>query len=347
MDRLETLAKRVNMSRTSVANHLKWLSGEDPTSEKRFYRVVPDLDEDTLGLQTIDVFFETPTLVSMKKVEDLCETHPYTKYRARCYGGESEVFVQFRIPKGTTSTLRKFLQASKRDGDFKDYRILPTENVPSFFSTPRLEYWNIESFTWDFDWSKWLATPFQSGTASSHKQSPSKLDLLAKKDIQILHLLAKGVRRKQRVIIEELESLDMPTTSQEFSRRLRVLKENIITRYHVYLDIEAFDLYSNVIITADCKPDFSKEILSRLKSNPIPFRTTLKIKDDFMFWYLRLPPSHLSRLLNYLHENVDNLRLSTVDYEKTQVYGLWSDAFIEETNSWRIDSDFLLGRDSS
>ena len=346
MDRLEILAKRVNLSRTAVSTHLKWLSGEDSSSTKRLFRVVPDLDEDALDLQTVDVFFQTPSLESMTHVEKLCDTHPYTKYRARCYGGGSEVFAQFRIPKNTTHLLQKFLRLSKKNGAFTSYRVLPTQNVPSIFTVPRLEYWNNKLFTWDFNWDEWLIAPSTKKSEEIPKLPSSKLELLTKNDILILSLLTRGSRRKQRVFIEELETQGVSISSQEFSRRLGVLKNNIILRYHVYIDIDAFDLYSNVIITADCKPNFASKLKKRLQSNPLPFRSTLKISDDFMFWYLRLPPSHLSQLLSYLHERVDNLRLSMVDYEKTEVYGLWSEAYDEEAKAWIKKPRFLLGQDS-
>lgn len=344
MDRLEVLAKRVKMSRTTVAQYLKWLSGEHPTSEKRYFKVVPDFNEDSLNLQTVDVFFDTPSFDSLSYVEKLCELHPYTKFRARCYGGSSEVFAQFRIPKGTFKLLNRFLREEKKKGGLHEFRILPTEDIPSLFTIPRLEYWNNDSFTWKFDWNEWIGKPAISGIEEYREPIESKLDTLAKEDIWILSYLPLGMRRKQRLVIEDLKSEGVTISSQDFSRRLRHLKENFIPRYYVHIDIDAFDLYSNVIITAECPKGFTANLRRRLLSNSLPFQSTLKTTDTFMYWYLRMPPSHLSQLLNYLHERVENLRVSMVDHEKSYVYGLWADAFDEEKKSWRTDQDFLLCR---
>ncbi|MDF1538512.1 MAG: hypothetical protein P1Q69_06385 [Candidatus Thorarchaeota archaeon] len=346
LDRLEELAKRVNMSRTTVAHYLKWLSGEDSSSEKRYFRVVPDFDEGALDLQTVDVFFETPSFQSVKDVEELCYLHPYTKFRARCYSGNSEVFAQFRIPTGSENLLDRFFRESKRKGKFTNYRILPTENVPSLFTVPRLEFWDNESFTWNFDWDEWTQKPGLAGRENYKQESTSKLEYLCKNDIALLRFLSNGMRRKQRFIIEELRSQGISLSSQEFSRHFKFLRENFIPRSYVYIDIDAFDLYSNVVLTADSTNGFSTELRRKLLSNPIPFHSTLKATDSYLFWYLRLPPSHLSTLLYYLHERVDNLRVSMIDHEKSKVYGLWSEAFDETKKVWRIDTDFLLCRNS-
>jgi len=341
MDRLETLSERVGMSRTSVSSYLKWLSGEE-NSGKRYFRVVPDFDEEALGLETIDVFFETPTIESIRYMETVCDDYPYTKYRARCYSGVSEVFAQFRIPKGARGTLEKYFKELKRKGGPRDYRILPTDNIDSLFTVPRLEYWNNNTFTWNFNWHEWLTSPVDEKSPFRSVRSESKVSLISKNDIYILSILPKGARRKQSQMIEELHNQGATFTSQEFSRRLKTLNEYFIPRYHVYVDIDAFDLYSNVIITANCDSKFSESLKKRLHRNPLPFRSTLKISESFMFWYLRLPPSHLSELLSFLHENVTNLQMSIVDYKKTEVYILWPEAFDENIGNWKRDDDFLL-----
>ncbi|MHA2426354.1 MAG: hypothetical protein ACXAEF_16310, partial [Candidatus Thorarchaeota archaeon] len=229
MDRLESLAKRVKVSRTTVASYTKWMAGESSTSDKRYFRVAPDLDDAALEMKTIDVLIDTPTIESVNNVETLCNNHPYTKYRARCYGGESKVFAQFRIPNNTTKILARFLKEAENRGDAAGYEILPTDNVQPLFTTPRLEYWNNASFTWEFDWEKWAKKPVPKGRIKSVVPSESKLHLLKQSDVAILGMLPHGVRRKQRHIMDDLKTEGYEFTSQESSRRLRVLKENFIT----------------------------------------------------------------------------------------------------------------------
>ncbi|MBN2230317.1 MAG: hypothetical protein JW779_12080, partial [Candidatus Thorarchaeota archaeon] len=142
----------------------------------------------------------------------------------------------------------------------------------------------------------------------------------------------------------ELGSQGVEYTSQDFSRRLKMLNGNFVSGYHVYVDAQAFDLYSNVIITAKCDQVFSEMLRKRIASTPVPFRSTLKLSKNFLFWYLRLPSTHLSEVLDFLHPQVTDLELTMVDYRKTEVYILWPEAFDEEAKSWKADEDFLLCR---
>ncbi|MBE0526268.1 MAG: hypothetical protein IH631_04955 [Candidatus Thorarchaeota archaeon] len=79
-----------------------------------------------------------------------------------------------------------------------------------------------------------------------------------------------------------------------------------------------------------------------MKSSPIPFQSTLKVKGGFLLWFLRLPPSHLSTFLAYLQEHVTDLNLSILDYLSSQVYGVWSGAFNESKRLWIDTPKFMV-----
>lgn len=340
-DKIEKIADRVGLSRTTVSKDLKWLQGVTPKSEKRYFRVVPDFDEAALGLETLDVFIEVKRFESIKALEKLCDDHPYTKYRARCYGAYRGLFVQFRIPIGSTPMISELLRLAEEKGILLDFTILSTSSEDPVFSVSQLKHWNRESFTWDFDWGKWAAKEIKVKPKKATTSVPN-LDILTKRDVGILTQLSFGARRKQKDIIEALKRENFPFTSQDFSRRLQILSKNFIRGWNVFYDYGTFDLYSNVILTARCKTKFAKDLEARMSSKPIPFRSTLKIKGGFLLWFLRLPPTHLSSVLTYLQENVDELNVSIVDYMHSQVYALWAEAFNEETRSWRTDSAFMV-----
>jgi len=341
MARIEQLATRVNVSRTTVSRDLKWLSGKHSTSSRRFFRVGPELNEFALGLETVDVFLETSRFESLSTLEKMCEVHPYTKYRARCFGAHPGLFAQFRIPIGTSHHIESLLKKLKTMKHIEKYSVLPTLGANPIFSVTRLEHWNSDSFTWDFDWEKWSKDRDQ-----THPKPPSQpgpqIELLESRDINILNQLGHGARRKQKAIIQDLKKEGIQISSQDFSRRLALLNEKFIRGYIVYLDTDAFDLYSNVLLTANCEPDFAEQLGQRMKANPIPFQSTLKVKGGFLLWFLRLPPSHLSTFLAYLQEQVTDLNLSLLDYQTSQVYGVWSGAFIDEEKKWRTDQKFMI-----
>ena len=341
MARIEQLANRVNVSRTTVSRDLKWLSGEHSKSSRRFFRVGPELNELALGLETVDVFLETSRFESLATLEKMCDLHPYTKYRARCFGAHPGLFVQFRIPIGTSPHIETLLKKLKTMKHIQNYSVLPTIGVNPIFSVTRLEHWNIDSFTWDFDWDKWAKKKVR--PVSSPKSSPTPLkELLESRDVSILNQLGHGARRKQKLIIDDLKKEGVQISSQDFSRRLALLNEKFIRGYIVYLDTDAFDLYSNVLLTANCESEFAKQLEQRMKINPIPFQSTLKVKGGFLLWFLRLPPSHLSTFLAYLQEQVTVLNLSILDYLSSQVYGVWSGAFLDDEKNWQSDQKFMI-----
>ncbi|TFG35001.1 ArsR family transcriptional regulator [Candidatus Thorarchaeota archaeon] len=338
MDRIEQIAERVGLSRTTVSRDLKWLSGKLVESTRRYFRVVPDLNEPALGLETIDVFLDTSDFNTLRTLEKMCDVHPYTKYRARCFGHHFGLFVQFRIPIGTKTLITVLLKEIKSRNLISNYSILPTTEVEPIFSVSRLQHWNSESFSWDFDWNSWASKKIRKKLVEStqQKQLVTQLD---KQDISILTHLSYGARRKQKEIIEALAKDNIHLSSQDFSRRLAYLNNYFIKDYIVFLDTDAFDLYSNVILTARTEPGFSEEIISLMNLNPIPFRSTLKIKDDFLLWFLRLPPNHLSEFLTYLQPRVRELNVSLLDHQKSTTYGVWDGAF---DNGWKRDRKFLV-----
>ncbi|TFF86419.1 hypothetical protein EU519_01360 [Candidatus Thorarchaeota archaeon] len=341
MDTIQELASCVNFSRTTVSEYLRKMSskGKDPST--RLFRVVPQLDEVALGLSTVDCFILTRHLDNLERMESLCDVHPYTKYRARCYGAHSGLFVQFRVPIGTKTMIADLLKRVKSAGLAQAFSLLPTDKHPPLFSTSRVANWNPETFTWRFDWDRWFDREADTIIAQTKGGEPV-LDLLSKKDLHIICQLNHGARRKQKAMISELSKEGIEFTSQDFSRRLKRIEERFISGYHVFVEPTAFDLYTNVILTATCDPDIIYGLQSRMTQYPIPFRSTLKRNENYLFWYLQLPPSHLSALLGRMHTLSHTFVVTMLDYHRSQVYGPWADAFDEEAAQWRQDMDFMV-----
>jgi hypothetical protein len=341
MDLLKDIAKKVGHSSTTVSKDIKWLSGEHPKQSTQFFRVVPNLDEPALGLVTIDAFLEISNLEKIKNMERFCDLHPYTKYRARCFGNHSGLSVQFRVPNGKESFIKSLFSRLKSTGYIQNYSILPTIGKDSVFSISRLQHWNSESFTWDFDWAKWSSKKPKK-VEKMQGNRVSKAALLTQRDISILTQLSYGARRKQIDIIRALRNEGVSFTSQDFSRSYSLLNESFIANYMIFLDPEAFNLYSNVVLTGKSNKSFVAELAHRMKESPIPFRSTLRVNEEFFFWFLRLPPNHLSSLFEYLLSNVDELNTSLQDYQTSVAYGVWSGAFDDEKNDWNKSREFII-----
>ncbi len=341
MNTVQELAMRVSFSRTTVSEYLRKMSSKGKDSTDRLFRVIPQLDEVSLGLNTTDCFLMTSNLESLKRMERLCDEHPYTKYRARCYGAHSGLFVQFRIPSGTQPMIKDLLRRVKSAGHLDAFSVLPTSEHPPIFSTSKVANWNPRTFTWRFDWNRWFEKEVDT-VIPQKKGGEAFLDVLTKKDLYIICQLNHGARRKQKDMIQALSKDGIDFTSQDFSRRLKRIEERFITGYHVFVEPTAFDLYSNVILTATCDSEQIYRLQSRMTAHPIPFRSTLKRNDNYLFWYLQLPPSHLSALLGRMHSISRNFVVTMLDYHRSQVYGPWAEAFDEEAAQWRKDREFMV-----
>ena len=341
MDLLKDIAKKVCQSPTTVSKDIRWISGEHPKQPTKFFRVVPNLNETSLGLVTIDAFFEISHLGKIKAMEKFCDDHPYTKYRARCFGQHSGLSVQFRVPYGTESYIKSLFSKLKSNGYIQGYSILPTVGNESIFSVSRLEHWNSESFTWDFDWERWTRREVKQKVGMKSPEEV-KIHLLSSREINILTQLSYGARRKQIDIIRALEKEGVKFTTQDFSRSYSLLNESFISNYMIFLDPEAFNLYSNVLLTGTGQNGFTSNLAERMKKFPIPFRSTLRVNGEFFFWYLRLPPNHLSSVFDYLLANVDELSTSLQDYQTSVAYGVWAGAFDDEKHDWNKDRNFIV-----
>ena len=88
---------------------------------------------------------------------------------------------------------------------------------------------------------------------------------------------------------------------------------------------------------------FLQELYSRMIEKPIPFRSTMKVSNEDLFWYVRMPSSHLSSLLSKLHVNMDEFNVCLMDYSTSFLYSIWPDTLDEENHEWRKDWDFMVG----
>lgn len=153
--------------------------------------------------------------------------------------------------------------------------------------------------------------------------------------------LTRDSRRKNSEVIDALLKEGIEITSQDFSRRLKTINEHFIKGYRMFIEPEAFDLWSNVLVTAEVTKEASEELRARMHQNAFPFRSTMKLSDDFLLWFIRLPPGHVTELINYLHRITNNMDVNLADYKRSEVYCLWDEAFDEEQHQWRSDKKFL------
>lgn len=62
---------------------------------------------------------------------------------------------------------------------------------------------------------------------------------------------------------------------------------------------------------------------------PVPFEFLLRVSDSGLYWFVRMPPTHLSSFLTNLHANLENMTVTAIDYSQSFVYSIWPKTFDE------------------
>ncbi|MGY5853201.1 MAG: hypothetical protein RTU92_06510 [Candidatus Thorarchaeota archaeon] len=334
---ISDLVERVKASKPTVIKKLKYLR------ENRAYYVQPILDYHSLGYQAVDVLLDTKHLSDVKRLEDIATNHPYTAYRSRCFGSHNGLFLQFRAPTGTKPLIEEMVKTLTDEGVVSRAQFLTTGDEPTIISSMRIDGWHADSMTWKFDWKSW----FESKSELKKYEAPtgtagSVLEWITKKDLFILQQLMLNSRRHNAEMIRSLEQKGIPLTPQTFGRRLKMIDEHCVTRYRVGFDPIAFDIITNVLITGEGKKSYLQNLFSKMSDNPVPFASTMRVSDTSLFWYVRMPPSHLSSLLSNLHTNLEGINVTLIDYTQSFVYSIWPEILDEANKAWRTDREFMI-----
>lgn len=333
------LSRRVGLSKSIVFGIIQDLSSH----RQQYFSVVANTNLWNLGLENIDILVEADKETKLQFVEQLCYEHPYTFYRARCFGDINGLLVQFNIPIGTRPLLHEIFEICQEKKLIDAFTFLPFEDVQPIFSAPNVDHWNPITSSWSFDWEEWFKKKVKttSPTQPKEEQGVAKKWLNEEK-VAIIHQLVKNARRKNVEIIADLEEKGYDFTPQTFSRYLRKVKKLCITDYRVFLAPNIFDLYSTVLIWGSAPEKVLQDIQSRMLKFSIPFSSTFKIRDQHLFWYLHLPPTHLSDILHHLRHTLTDMHFNYIDYNRAKAYLPWPLTFDDETSDWKQNRAFIV-----
>ena len=331
------LAKSTGTSKPTVAKRLKYLA------DRRLFVVKPVLNNSCLGFDFVDVFLETKNLAGAKRLEEVSDKHPYTSYCGRCYGHVNGSLLQFRTPFGTRPLIHELVDKLKKEGTVLSSKFFPTYDGPSINTAMRINGWNSEAMTWEFNWDSWFKKKAKSKKKPNSTREPgSALRWFNKKDAYILYEVMRGARRKNLEILANIKTNGSTITPQTFSRRYQMLRDECFRGYRVIFDAGVFDIYTNVIVVGAGNKDYVQDMKAKLYSQPIPFQSVIKTAGENMFWSIRLQSSHLSPVLSHLYENLDRMEVSLIDYDHSYLYMVWPGNFDDANQKWIDDRKSLV-----
>lgn len=333
---IEELSQRTCTSKPTVARRIYELQAD------KVFRIQPLLGYHSLGLEAVDVIIKTETMKGILRIEEIAKKHPYTTYRARCYGFINGVLLQFRVPVGTEENVVELLRKLSKEKPITGYDLLPSSSISAIYTPMRLEGWNPKTMRWSFDWDEWFRMNVIARKNKEVQSLGSALTWFTKKDAYIIFELMNGARRKNIDIVKAIEKEGVQITPQTLSRRYQMIRDECLEGYRVTFNREVFDLYNSVLLLGKGAEEMLNSLGEKLKKHPIPFESTYRAIGEHLFWFVRLQSSHLSSLLTNLYTLLDEMRVSIIDYDHSCLYYLWPETFDDESRSWRSDSGFMI-----
>ncbi|MHA1746463.1 MAG: hypothetical protein ACTSWW_10715 [Promethearchaeota archaeon] len=342
---LEQLALASRFSTSLVFKILKRLT-ETTNFAKPAFNIVAHPNLFALGLEVVDVIVKCKDLSQIQLMQRLSMIHPYTIYRAKCFGETNGIFFQFRIPNRTRHNIDELFIRLKEENRIEDYQILEFGVKNVIYTTVRLESWNLDQLSWNFNWEEWFTKQpliLPRGEISTQNTPGYVKKWLKQRDVAILNELAIDARRKNKVIMKVLrEKSEIDFSPQSFSRRFMKIKEECVDLFRVFIDPNAFQLITPVLILGNGDASRISELTTRLKTDPIPFNSVLKTRDTQFFWYLHVPSIHLTYILHELQGILTELQFLFIDVGTVQTWGMWHDTYDDAAHNWIQTRKFMV-----
>lgn len=120
------------------------------------------------------------------------------------------------------------------------------------------------------------------------------------------------------------------------------IKEECVDLFRVFIDPNAFQLITPVLILGKGDPNKIRELMMRLKRNPIPFNSVLKTRDAQFFWYLQVPSIFLTYILNNLQGFLTDFQFFYIDVGTVRSWGLWLETYDDSKHNWKQSREFMV-----
>lgn len=293
----------------------------------------------TLGLNRINVLAFVNTIEKLRLLELACDEHPYTHYRARFYGGQFGLFMQFDAPGNTTGLIDEFLQKLDKEGIISQYELFPSVGTRNDIYADLSRY-NAKMSSWTFSWNDWFTTLDKENEGLPEKQEiVKKYSSFQESHFKILRMLTANASIKQTDIIEKLK-LSRTQTHREYN----FVMENYIERICFIYNREMFDLTETYItIGSNLGKSKAGQIFSAVKNNPPPFRLALDlIENDKILLWGNMTPAQASSFAFSMWHTISSTQIYTLDTKKSLLYWFYPNNFDFQNMDWKVSKDYLI-----
>ncbi|MHA1400875.1 MAG: Lrp/AsnC family transcriptional regulator [Candidatus Heimdallarchaeaceae archaeon] len=333
---ISELAKKLNLSRPTTAKHIQRLK------ENRIIKeTIAIYEPESLGLQRISVLTSVPSFKALNILEKACWEHPYTFYRARTYGGEYGIFMQFNIPPNTDTRLQEFLIKLKQMGFLTDFRMFKSKGIRAH-SSHDLSRYNYESSNWKFSWEEWFSTLHKNPSNLPEPILPTNnYSNFKKSHFEVLRLLNQNAEIKQIEISEKLK-----ISKTEAHRQYKYVMDNYVSQVRLVYDRDNFYLTETYLaIGSFVTPERQAQIYHQLKNHPPPFQSAYDILNDnqIIFW-ANMSLNQANSFIFSIWQTLQHVKIYILSTKMrgSAIYWFYPPNFDFENMKWRDSRDYMV-----
>ena len=333
------LAAKLKLSRPTVKARL------DNLKEKGMIRKpIAQYKPETLGLERKHVLVEVSSKESIKLVEDSCDTHPYTVYRARTFGGKFGLYMQFEIPKNTLGLLKEYFQILKQKKYINNFRIYESSGLRKV-SYPDLERFNSENLSWNFSWDKWFKK-LKKYPTTYDKPLETKRTYTNYKPIQfkILKELTSDASNATKKQSELKEKFNLSKTDAH--RHYNYVMDNFVDKVRLLIDRKSFNLTETYIaVASSVSKERKNQLCNLMRENPPPFHVSMDILKgtNFLMWG-NMSASQASEFAFSIWNTLQDVEvyiLNTKD-KGSRNYWFYDENYDFDNKCWKTSKEYMI-----
>ena len=296
---------------------------------------------ETLGLERKHIFAEVSSQEDLKKLENACEAHPYTKYRARTFGGNFGLYMQYEIPQNTLLLLNEFMQNLLDSKHLSNFQILESSGIRTI-SFPDLNKFDVDSLTWDFSWKNWFQS-LMSYSSVIHEKEKEELSYSVYKPLhfQILRKISSDASINQTELIDTFG-----LSKTEAHRSYKFVMSKYIDRVRLIYDRESFNLTETYLaFSSYVGYKRQAQIFNQMKENPPPFHVSFDMleKGGIIIWG-NMSSSQATDFAFSSWKSLNNVRIYILNTKRggSRMYWFYPNNFDFEKQNWKISRKYMI-----
>jgi len=296
---------------------------------------------ENLGLERKHVFAEVTSQDDLKKLEKACEEHPYTRYRARTFGGVFGLYMQFEIPPNTLHLLNEFIQRLQDNKYLTEFKILESSGRRTV-SFPDLNKFNVDSLTWDFSWNKWFKS-LKSYSSKIYEPEKKETDysIYKPQHFQVLRKISSDASINQS---ELKDALGLSKT--ETHRSYKFVMDKYIDRVRLIYDRESFNLTETYLaISSFIGEEKQAQIYNQMKENPPPFHISVDMLENYgiIIWG-NMSTSQATDFAFSAWKALNNAYIYILNTKKggSRMYWFYPNNFDFDKQYWKISREYMI-----